>query len=108
MQGAARCSARFWSAAALCRFSLSTEQGPIGGLGIHMMRKSLDGMEYRREDGKNLLVMIRVKHSRPLAVKRIELVPPQIPAPPDGLNRALGRARRDEASFCWLSCLAID
>jgi anti-sigma regulatory factor (Ser/Thr protein kinase) len=32
---------------------------PVGGLGIHMMRKSLDGMEYRRADGKNILVMIK-------------------------------------------------
>jgi serine/threonine-protein kinase RsbW len=32
---------------------------PIGGLGIHMMRKSLDRMEYRRVDGKNILVMIK-------------------------------------------------
>jgi len=35
------------------------EQRPVGGLGIHMMRKSLDGMEYRRADGKNILVMIK-------------------------------------------------
>jgi serine/threonine-protein kinase RsbW len=32
---------------------------PIGGLGIHMMRKALDGMEYRRGDGQNILVMIK-------------------------------------------------
>jgi anti-sigma regulatory factor (Ser/Thr protein kinase) len=32
---------------------------PVGGLGIHMMRKSLDRIEYRREDGKNILVMIK-------------------------------------------------
>lgn len=35
------------------------EERPMGGLGIHMMRKSLDGMEYRRADGKNILVMIK-------------------------------------------------
>ncbi len=35
------------------------EERPVGGLGIHMMRKSLDGMEYRREGGKNILVMIK-------------------------------------------------
>ena len=35
------------------------EERPVGGLGIHMMRNSLDGMEYRREDGKNILVMIK-------------------------------------------------
>ena len=35
------------------------EERPIGGLGIHMMRKSLDGMEYRREYGKNILTMTK-------------------------------------------------
>jgi len=35
------------------------EERPIGGLGIHMMRKSLDGLEYRRADGKNILTMIK-------------------------------------------------
>ena len=33
------------------------EERPVGGLGIHMMRKSLDRMEYRRAEGKNILVM---------------------------------------------------
>jgi serine/threonine-protein kinase RsbW len=32
---------------------------PVGGLGIHMMRKSLDGTAYRRADGKNILVMMK-------------------------------------------------
>jgi anti-sigma regulatory factor (Ser/Thr protein kinase) len=35
------------------------EERPVGGLGIHMMRKSLDGLEYGRQDGKNMLVMIK-------------------------------------------------
>lgn len=39
--------------------SLPLDQRPIGGLGIHMIQKSLDGLEYRREDGKNILVMIK-------------------------------------------------
>lgn len=39
--------------------SIPIADRPIGGLGIHMMRKSLDGMEYRREDGKNILEMIK-------------------------------------------------
>ena len=39
--------------------SLPLDQRPIGGLGIHMIRNSLDGLEYRREDGKNILVMIK-------------------------------------------------
>ncbi|HSU56592.1 MAG TPA: ATP-binding protein [Candidatus Dormibacteraeota bacterium] len=32
---------------------------PIGGLGIHMIRKSVDGLDYRRFEGKNVLVMIK-------------------------------------------------
>jgi len=40
-------------------FSLPLDQRPIGGLGIHMLRQSLDGLEYRRADGKNSLVMIK-------------------------------------------------
>lgn len=39
--------------------NLPIEERPIGGMGIHMMRKSLDGMEYRREDGRNVLRMIK-------------------------------------------------
>ena len=39
--------------------SLPLDQRPIGGLGIHMIRKSLDGLEYRRADGKNILGMIK-------------------------------------------------
>jgi len=39
--------------------SVPLDQRPIGGLGIHMIRKSLDGVDYRREDGKNVLVMIK-------------------------------------------------
>lgn len=32
---------------------------PVGGLGIHMMGKSLDGMTYRRAEGRNILEMIK-------------------------------------------------
>jgi anti-sigma regulatory factor (Ser/Thr protein kinase) len=39
--------------------SKSIDERPIGGMGIHMMRKSLDGLEYHREHGKNILVMIK-------------------------------------------------
>jgi anti-sigma regulatory factor (Ser/Thr protein kinase) len=35
------------------------EERPIGGLGIHMMRKSVDAMEYRRENGKNVLALVK-------------------------------------------------
>ena len=33
------------------------EERPIGGLGIHLVRQIMDGLEYRRQDGKNFLVM---------------------------------------------------
>jgi len=39
--------------------SKSIDERPIGGIGIHMMRKSLDGLEYHREHGKNILVMVK-------------------------------------------------
>ncbi len=37
--------------------SLPIEKRPIGGLGIHMLRKSMDQVEYRREGQRNILVM---------------------------------------------------
>ena len=33
------------------------EERPVGGLGIHLVRQVMDRLEYRRLDGKNLLVM---------------------------------------------------
>jgi anti-sigma regulatory factor (Ser/Thr protein kinase) len=33
------------------------EERPIGGLGIHLVRKLTDGLEYRCERGKNVLVL---------------------------------------------------
>lgn len=39
--------------------SVPLDERPIGGLGIHMMRKSLDGLVYRRTDGKNVLTMVK-------------------------------------------------
>lgn len=37
--------------------SIPLEQRSIGGLGIHMIRQFMDGMEYRREAGRNRLTM---------------------------------------------------
>ena len=37
--------------------TLSAEDRQIGGLGIFMVKKSMDGMEYRREDGCNILTI---------------------------------------------------
>ncbi|HBK54643.1 ATP-binding protein [Syntrophomonas wolfei] len=33
------------------------EERPIGGLGIHLVRQMLDELEYRRENGQNILLM---------------------------------------------------
>jgi anti-sigma regulatory factor (Ser/Thr protein kinase) len=33
------------------------EAKPIGGLGIHLMRRFMDKLEYRREGGQNILTM---------------------------------------------------
>jgi anti-sigma regulatory factor (Ser/Thr protein kinase) len=37
--------------------SLPLEERPLGGLGIHLMRKFLDGLGYKREQGRNILRM---------------------------------------------------
>lgn len=35
--------------------TLAAEERQIGGLGIYMVKKSMDNMEYKRQDGKNIL-----------------------------------------------------
>lgn len=37
--------------------TLSAEERQIGGLGIYMVKKSMDEMLYAREDGKNILTL---------------------------------------------------
>ena len=37
--------------------SLSAKERDIGGLGIFLVRKTMDAMEYRREDGFNILTI---------------------------------------------------
>ena len=37
--------------------TLSAEERQIGGLGIFMVKKSMDDMKYRREDGMNILTI---------------------------------------------------
>ena len=39
--------------------TLPLEKKPVGGLGIHMMKKSLDGVEYRWDNDRNVLRMIK-------------------------------------------------
>lgn len=37
--------------------TLSAEERQIGGLGIFLVKKTMDGVEYRREDGRNVLTL---------------------------------------------------
>jgi anti-sigma regulatory factor (Ser/Thr protein kinase) len=37
--------------------SIPLDEKPIGGLGVHLMRKFMDELDYRREDGKNVFRM---------------------------------------------------
>lgn len=37
--------------------TLAAEERPIGGLGILMVKKKMDGMEYRRENNHNILTI---------------------------------------------------
>ena len=37
--------------------TLSAEERPIGGLGIYMVKKSMDKVDYRHQDGKNILTI---------------------------------------------------
>lgn len=40
-------------------FSLELEDRPVGGLGIHMLRKLADEMTYERVDGKNRVRLVK-------------------------------------------------
>ena len=37
--------------------TLSAKERPIGGLGIYMVKKSMDSVAYERRDGKNIFTM---------------------------------------------------
>ena len=37
--------------------AVSIDDLPVGGFGIHLIRSLSDGLEYRRESGRNLLLM---------------------------------------------------
>lgn len=39
--------------------TLSAQDRSIGGLGIYMTKKSMDDMIYKREDGKNILTIVK-------------------------------------------------
>lgn len=40
--------------------TLSAEERPIGGLGIYMVKKSMDEVSYDYHDGKNLFTMVKL------------------------------------------------
>lgn len=40
--------------------SLSAEDRPIGGLGIHMVKKMMDTITYRYENGQNVLSLYKI------------------------------------------------
>ena len=39
--------------------TLSLEDRPVGGLGIFLIRRIMQRVEYRREDGKNILTLVK-------------------------------------------------
>ena len=39
----------------------SAEKRKIGGLGIYMVKKSMDSISYQRQDGKNILTISKRK-----------------------------------------------
>ena len=39
--------------------TLSVEERPIGGLGIHLVRQIMDDIQYERKDNKNILTLIK-------------------------------------------------
>jgi anti-sigma regulatory factor (Ser/Thr protein kinase) len=39
--------------------TLSIEDRPIGGLGIHLVRKLMDEISYERRDGHNVVVLVK-------------------------------------------------
>ncbi len=42
--------------------TLSAEDRPIGGLGIHLVRQLMDSINYERVDGKNILTLRKIYH----------------------------------------------
>lgn len=48
--------------------TLSAEERPIGGLGIHLVRQLMDSINYERIDGKNVLTL-RKKFDKPPVIQ---------------------------------------
>ena len=49
---------------AVPQLDLPMDQKPIGGLGLHMVRQSVDRMEYERLAGKNVVTLVKRISSR--------------------------------------------
>jgi sigma-B regulation protein RsbU (phosphoserine phosphatase) len=45
--------------------SLPVAERPIGGLGIHFIRKTMDRFTYRRKDGRNIVTLVKAIDSKP-------------------------------------------
>ena len=43
--------------------SSALEDRPIGGLGLYLIRNLMDEVDYRREDGKNILMLLKHRTS---------------------------------------------
>lgn len=41
--------------------TLSVEKRPIGGLGLFMVKKMMDSIEYKYQDGRNILVVSKLR-----------------------------------------------
>jgi anti-sigma regulatory factor (Ser/Thr protein kinase) len=39
--------------------TLSVEERPIGGLGLHLVRELMDKVSYERRDGYNVVVLVK-------------------------------------------------
>lgn len=48
--------------------TLSAEERPIGGLGIHLVRQLMDSINYERIDGKNVLTLCK-KFDKPPVIQ---------------------------------------
>ena len=47
--------------------TVSIEERQIGGLGVHLVRKLMDSVEYQRHDDRNIFTMKKTLHATPAA-----------------------------------------
>ena len=55
--------------------TLSAEDRKIGGLGIFLVKKSMDDMRYEYKDGKNILTLVKSSPDLPPAQTTHDLIP---------------------------------